>query len=406
MQMAESTPTRRPVRLAEIVEKGVEGLFEFLARYLRTIAVVVWVRRNGIHALLRDRRRAPPLYVMPLTYAAIGMFLLSLVTRAAGTNPIDWVWSYEEISKNVFERLTKRSLTRDDCDRGVPALAGVVILSGIQTLFIGCHRRMSRLALFATCYAVGTQSLVLSAVGIGFSIGEFSVSPAMLDRTPKLLSEWIDVAVYILLLGLIAAPLILVPWFLLKALRVRQVWRRGHLRAVGIVIVVLLSTIGGLWLYPVLADIPGRLAAIAAPSTSAAAELVGDIGLGWQNGQIKIVADLQVTNPGTKPLSFPNREVRSQFEAKFFVDGKETKDVLYLEFESAFDLFGRRADFFIVGPGEVWWRRLTFHASLPEKTAFQSLLASTGSSCLEIDIGLGSNKTVTPCVAERIVEIK
>jgi hypothetical protein len=244
--MADGTSTKKPLRIAEIVEKGVEGLFEFRARYLRTIGVVVWVRRDGIFPLLRHRRRSRPRYVMLLTYAAIGMFLLSLITQAAGTNPLHWIWLYDEISKNVFEKLTKEVSLIAIAIGAVPALVGLVLLAALQALAIGPARRIARLTLFATSYAVGTQSLLLFVVATGLALGQFGAPKSIFEQLPEAVAEVIAGALLILLLALAIASIVVVPWFLLKALRVRRIWRRRPLRAVGVTGVVLLATFGGL----------------------------------------------------------------------------------------------------------------------------------------------------------------
>lgn len=403
--MAQGAPSKKPLRLAEVVEKGVEGVFEFLARYLRTVAVVVWIRRDGVFMLLRDRRRSKPLYVMPLTYAAIGMFLLSLITQSAGTNPLDWIWSYEEISKTVFEKLTKEVSLIAIAIGAVPALMGLVALAALQAVAVGTTRPTARLTLFATCYAVGTQAFLLFVAALVLALGQFGGKSTFAESLPGIVGDGIGWVLIALLLGSVIAAVVVVPWFLLKALRLRRTWRAARWRGLGVFAVVLVSTLGGMWLYPLLADIPSHLGKIAKPSTNPVVSLVSDISVRWKDEELTVIADLQMTNPGTKPFAFRNRDIRSRLEAKLPVDGKLTKSTLGLELTTAVDLFGRRADFVWVRPNEVEWRRLTFHASVPDEAAYEALFDSAASPCLTIEILADGKTTATPCVHASLVKI-
>src|SRR6185436_20474045 len=97
----------KKIRVAEAVETGVEGLLTFLQRLFSTTLRVATRPRRGIRELLADRRRERPRFVLPLTYLAVGIFLLSLLGQTAGPNPLDWIWFAEEIGLKVTDALRK-----------------------------------------------------------------------------------------------------------------------------------------------------------------------------------------------------------------------------------------------------------------------------------------------------------
>lgn len=94
-------PKAKKIRVAEAVESGVEGLLRFLQRLALTALRVLFRPRAGLRAFLADRRNEPPNYVLPLTFLAIGVFLLSLLGQTAGVFVLDWIWFTDDIAQKI-----------------------------------------------------------------------------------------------------------------------------------------------------------------------------------------------------------------------------------------------------------------------------------------------------------------
>lgn len=408
--MTDSAPSKRPLRLSEVVEKGVEGVFEFLVRYFRTVVLVLHIKRDVILDLLGDRRRPKARYVMPLTYAAVGMFLLSVVTQAAGTNPLNWIWFYDEISKNVFENLTKEVSLTAIAIGAIPALAGLLVIAAVHAVAAGPDRIRARLSLIATCYAVGTQAFLLFLAAAFLALGQFPSSKSSGDQMPAVAAQ-IDAAqigaafAVLVLLCILVASITVVPWFLFRSFGIRRLWRQSRARSIVLSIVVLVSTLSGLWVYPVLANLPTYLAGLAKPSTAPVVSLVSDVGSDWRDGWLFIRADIQIENPSAKSLAFRNKDISGLVNPVLPPDQKGAKRPgLGLEMIRAVDLYGRATEFSWVRPRDIEWRRLTFKTRMP-RAEYQQYVATPDKNCLEFSIRIENASVSTPCVHARLVNI-
>jgi hypothetical protein len=226
----EDDPARAPVRklrISEAVETGVEGLLRFFTRYLRTVANVILQPRSAVRKLIADRRTDPPKYLLPFTFLAIGVFLLSLLGQVAGANIVDWIWFSDEIGQKVTERLRQEFSLVAVVIQAIPGMLAVFLLSGVFIWLARPWPLTVRVAMIGFAYAFGAQAFLLFSLAFG-SIGlsnylTFHLSP--LEPGGVFLTLLANIMPYVLLavgfamlVAAFAGPMA----FALRALRIRS----------------------------------------------------------------------------------------------------------------------------------------------------------------------------------------
>ena len=254
----------KKIRVAEAVETGVEGLLRFLQRYVSTAMLVAFWPRRGLRTLLADRRRELPRHVLPLTFLAIGVFLLSLLGQTAGVLVFDWIWFADDIGQKVTEALRKEVSLASVVVQAIPGMAGVLLLSAIFGLLARPWPLTRRLGLITYAYAIGAQALVLFLMVFGL-VAIDGLGSKHLGKEYQDAGSYVALALLgIGLIGAFVGP----TWFALRSLRPRRrVDGSGKLRTGLLLIWVLLSMLGGHVLVLYGARAPNELISAAKGST-------------------------------------------------------------------------------------------------------------------------------------------
>ncbi len=230
----------RQPRASEAVEKGVEGLYDFLFRLLNTVWLVIRHPSKAATALIQDRHRPVPRYVYPYTFAAVGVFLIALVAGVAGYNYLDWIWFYEEIQAKIVQELGQGVSLLTIAIGSVPAF---VLMLGLAAIFAMLpHRRLhrARRALFVTCYAVGTQCILMFLAALLLSVAQ--AWPGGVDETAgaEFAAQAIGILAAIVLVVLLLAGIITPVLFISSVLnrgRPRGLARHATFLGAGVIMI-------------------------------------------------------------------------------------------------------------------------------------------------------------------------
>ena len=397
-QMA-SKLTKRPIRVSEALEKGVEGLLDFLARLLNTMWMMSSQPRSAFKLLMLDRHAAKPRFIMPFTYAAIGMFLLSVVTKAADANILNWMWMGKEIGHNIGQRLTTEISMVSVAIGAIPALIGLFALSYIEALMLRLNPVLRYRLLLANCYAIGTQAIYLFLFAALVTFGDVGIPGAgELKRVPNggLAYAW---GVLLFVFPLLA--IVLVPTFLLHSVKWRgnAVKRAWHPLATSVIV---LLSICGLLLYPALAEIPNAARRFATASEPASISQFGYARFTWNNGALLMDADVLISNPTDSwlrvaPHSFSALVEFDDLRAGAAPRKAGKRDVKSMELRNMMDETGRIVYFTPVAPKSLTWRRLKMSAQAPDKSGTLSILGGNANPCIKFSFTSDAKDISSEC---------
>lgn len=355
--VAEKDAGKKPrIRVAEAVESGVEGFLLFLVRFARTGLVILTSPRKALRRMLADRHASKPSYVLPLTYLAIGLFLLSLLGQTAGTNLFDWIWFADDIAEKVTDALMKEvSLIKV----AVQALPGIVIVSAVMEvlrLTLCRHGKFfRRLVPLVLCYAFGAQAMALFAMAFGLIVistlaGDWQAPGGETGDT--VLAFVIYGAMVLSLLTALLSPLI----YALNAFQVRRLWRKSRLIATTVVLMLATSlTLGHsaiLWA----TSLPKKIIDTAKDPTSP--ELL------LRDGTFEVLKDharirlrFMISNRSDKPLPWETDNLRISLHNKAInaSDNNCKNDGFTLTTTQVMDGGGTKQSFVSIEPATTAW---------------------------------------------------
>lgn len=354
-EMPEAAPNRR--RAAEIVEASVEGLYAFLYRLIATLGVVVSAKRP-IRTLIIDRRKARSNYVYPFTFAAIGIFLVSIVSSVAGFWILDWIWYYEEIPRRLSERLGEGISLVTIAIGTFPAFFFMAFVAAALAPTLKTHRPRAGRALFITCYAVGTQAFFLFAAAVVIAVAQ--VVPGGVGET-KLVPGWAATIFAGLLAAFIIGCLILaviVPARIFLAGTARRS-RRWHVRVVRAALAGLLALSVFLAL-PVVAGLPTIFHGWIDPPHTPTIELESDPVLRETPEGTVLVVDALLRNRGKSWLGVSSKDVEGS--VRIGTEPLEASEarVVSMEVREVLDEAARPVSFTLIAPNSSQWRRFAF----------------------------------------------
>lgn len=372
-------------RVSETVESGVEGLFEFLFRYFRTIYLCSIYPKNAIRILLVDRKLSSPKYVLPLTYSAIGMFLLSIVTGVAGTSLINWIWFEEEIWKNIAAKMSQEVSMLAIALGSIPAMVGMMVIVGIQRACLGKSSKMRQFALLVNCYGIGTQSFFIFSVAVIFAI----VNNA-LDVGPVLKSELISKILSYFILGISGLFFIYAtigtPYFISHNL-IKRKQSDQKFRNLTVLITIWILTISGCYVYPVLSDMPNRAKKIATQKKPISLSVNSDVFVELGKKVVNIYFDIVIHNPSEDLMFTTKNQIYTYVEFNLSSDKViQRRDKIGFKVERIKDETDSINEFISVSQGAVIWRRIYLSAQAEDVSLVKSTLNEDRKPCVSIQI--------------------
>lgn len=391
--MAEESP-RRKRRVAEAVEKGVEGVYDFLFRLVRTFWLVSW-HRNACQMLVQDRHSDHARYVLPFTYAAVGIFLVSLVAEVAGHQILDWIWFDQEIPQRIVERLREGVSLVAIAAGSVPAFIYMLALSGVLAWTV--HRRIGRSgrAMFVTCYAIGTQSIYLCLAAVFVSTAQLLPDGA---AAPDV-GAAVQIGLALLLLACLAGAVIVPVRFFLKSFRrLRRSKRRGLARLMAYILVSAVT----IWALPFMAALPGLLAAELRPSDAPTLTIESDPVLYVDQGQPTLAVDVLIENKGSKLLGISSSDARATI--RFGQEPLEREDAGTLTFEPIRleNEAGHAVSYTSAAESKLVWRRLILRPSPADVDQLVQPASRSPASCIQVRLGSGDYEVESVCVRRTI----
>jgi hypothetical protein len=400
-----SEPAKKPrIRVAEAVETGVEGTLLFLVRYFRTGFNVLTAPRRTGRLLLADRHAAKPVYVLPLTYLSIGLFLLSLMGQVAGTSILDWIWFIDDLAGKVTEALSKEiSLVKV----AAQALPGVVVVAAFAAVLRLALRRASiskRLVTFVLSYAFGAQAWGLFLVAFGFVVlatvvGKWSPPGGTVGLTV------FTFLFYGIMLGGLVFSFLGPLTFTLTALRWRRLWRSARAPSVVALAIVVATISAGhvaiLGAMTLPAYIIARSAAPSSPELS-----FGDVTLARRGPAADLTFNVLLNNRGTKPQGWESEKLQVSL---FNEDGKPSVegckgDAYGFSVTTVLDGAGTPTKYTLIQPGETRW--LTVKASATLTVEAQNLLATPRQWNVRVSFSAVDKATVVACSVRTITAAK
>ena len=391
--MAEEAPRPRR-RVAEAVEKGVEGVYDFLFRLFNTLWLVSTTSR-GARPLIEDRHSERARYVLPFTYAAVGIFLVSLVAGVAGYKILDWIWFDQEIPETIVANLREGVSLFAIAAGSIPAFLFMLALAAMLAVTIDRRRGRSGRALFVTCYAIGTQSMFLFVLALAVSSAQiFADSPTAPRPLSGDFATGVQLALALVAIVSVAGALIVPVRFFLKSFGPRQSrWRRLLMPAAYALISVI-----SVWALPFMAALPGLLAAALKPSDAPTLSIEGDPLLYLDRGHPSVAVDVIIQNEESKVVGSVSTDAHATIRY-----GKEPLEgvhagTLSLEPVRLENEAGQAVQYTSAAEGKLIWRRLIFRASADDVMRLVALADSSPASCVEVRLGSGDQELKSVCV--------
>lgn len=387
----------KKIRVAEAVESGVEGLLRFLQRYVNTASQILFMPQRSVRLLLADRRRESPLYVLPLTFLAIGVFLLSLLGQTAGVVVFDWIWFSEEIGKNVTETLRKEFSLASVVVQAIPGMAGVLVLVGVFRLLVRPWYITSKLSLVSLAYAFGAQALLLFVVAFGL-VALQMLGGSFLDNT----TIGAAIATALVIIGLLLAfisPLL----FTFKSLRLRKaVSRSGYLRSLTAKSFLLGSLIVGHMFVLYGARVPNQLIAAAKGPTSPNVN-IDEVQYQIAKGKLLIQATMTIKNRKDIDLDWLTRQIDFRMQIPSTVGGKTdcTDDWLYVNTTEVIDVQGIKTPFVNIDPQRSSWVAINAEVDMSPELRKMLDQESEWATYLRIETSVGAGELV--CARRRLI---
>jgi hypothetical protein len=360
-----SEPAKKPrIRVAEAVETGVEGFLLFLVRYFRTGFSVLTAPRRTARRLLADRHAPKPVFVLPLTYLSIGLFLLSLMGQVAGTSILDWIWFVDDLAGKVTEALSKEvSLVKV----AVQALPGVVVVACFAAVLRLSLRRApmsKRMVTFVLSYAFGAQAWGLFLTAFGFVVlatvvGKWSPPGGAAG------SMVFTCLFYAALLGGLALSFFGPLTFVLAALRWKRLWRLMRAPAVATAAIVVAAIFAGHVAILGAMTMPTYVIARSASPTTPELSL-GDVTYARRGAEIDLAFSILLKNRGVKPQGWESEKLEV---ALFNGDGKASDercsgDAYPFEITRVLDGTGVPTKYTLIQSGETRWFAVSATAPL------------------------------------------
>lgn len=367
-------PKAKKIRVAEAVESGVEGLLRFLQRLALTALRVLFRPRAGLRAFLADRRNEPPNYVLPLTFLAIGVFLLSLLGQTAGVFVLDWIWFTDDIAQKITEALRKEVSLASVVVQAIPGMAGVLILASVCQ-FLGKPWPLTRrLVLITYAYAMGAQTLMLFIVAFGLvSVGTLTSSRFTATADSTLLA-YITVGTAIAgMLTAFVGPAI----FMFRSLRLRSnAHPRRRVSMLFFRVWVLASILGGHVLILYGARAPNELIAAARGPTTPAIDVES---VTFTMTKVSFLIDTVVTLKNRKDteLTWLTKDVDLRLQVPKTANGTRecSSDWLHAPVLRVTDARGDALPFVQLDGAKSTW--LTLHTEIPLTTQISQKLLKT-----------------------------
>ena len=399
--MAEETPRSRR-RVAEAVEKGVEGLYDFLFRLISTFWLVS-ARPRACRLLIEDRHSDRARYVLPFTYAAVGTFLVSLVAGVAGYKILDWIWFDQEIPETIVERLSEGVSLIAIAAGSVPAFLFIIVLSGLLAGTLEGHRARSGRAMFVTCYAVGTQSIYLFLAAVIVSTAQLLPAAATeLSWFGDGAEAAVGAGFALILVGCLAAALLLPVRFFIKSFR-RP--RRSATRRLVTIGAYLLISAGSIWALPFMAALPSLLAAGLKPSDEPTLTVESDPALYSEGGEALVAVELLIENRGSKLFGSSSADASATIRFGPEPLERETAGTISMEPVRIENEAGEAVRYTSAAENKLVWRRLIIKPAASEVPQLKRLASGSPPSCIQVILGSGDRQIKSVCVRRTLKDL-
>jgi hypothetical protein len=393
-----SEPKARKARVAEAVESGVEGAMRFLQRFAATALRVNFWPRQGIRRLLADRRRDVPTYVLPLTFLAIGIFLLSLLGQTAGVLVLDWIWFADDIGQKVTEALRKEVSLASVVVQAIPGMAAVILLSSGFGWLARPWPLTRRIGLVTYAYAFGAQSTLLFFVVFGAVGADALTSSYVGGRRSDAAGYVMAIIVGAGLLSAFVGPI----WFALASLRLRSEPQRPRsVRAALAKAWLVLSLLLGHVLVLYGARAPSEvIAAAKGPSTPTVD--VDTVQFATTKDRLLIRAVVLVENR-TDPLNWRTKSLRLALQVP---DRSPSfacrKDWLSLQVDAVTDSHGYPVPIAQIEPNRTGWVIVNASAEMTPQIA--DLLKQTREWAIRVSLSTAVTTLEQPCASTTLEE--
>jgi hypothetical protein len=360
-----SEPAKKPrIRVAEAVESGVEGLLLFLVRYFRTGLNVLLAPRRTSQRLLADRHAPKPMYVLPLTYLSIGLFLLSLMGQVAGTSILDWIWFIDDLAGKVTEALSKDVSLVKVAVQALPGIAVVAAFAAIVRLALWRAPISKRMVTFVLSYALGAQAFGLFLTAFSFVVlatvaGRWSPPGGTAGSTvfAGLLYGGIFGGLALSFVGPLA--------FVLTALRWRRIWRSARGSSIVVVCVLVAAVFGGHVAVLAAMTLPTYVIARSARPNSPELRL-GDVTYERRDAEVDLALNVLLRNRGSKPQGWETNKLKVALHDGAGQASADRCSGTSYDFEviRVLDGTGAPVKFVLVPPGATLWLAVAATATL------------------------------------------
>lgn len=401
-----SQPRRR---VSDIVEKGVEGLYSFLSRLICTIWLLI-ISKHAIRELVADRHQARSNYIFPFTYAAIGIFLISIIASVAGNSVLDWIWFYDEIPQRIIARIGEGVSLITIAIGSIPAFIIMLGCAALVTRLINRKFARSVRALFVTCYAIGTQSYLIFIATVLFSIGQ--LTPVSTDQPVSALDILIRISAYaalaliaiIFTIALLSSAVIFIRAFPMRG-------KAAIRRTLNSSLFILLSfTV--FFILPPAASLLPTLSDALSPAVRPEINLEPRMQVKKYEDGYALRLDFLTKNPGSKDLGFSSSDITvTVFHADTEFDLENPKATV-IPFDLVLDVFeladqtGRAVAYNVVPAGGFAWRRVTTRvAKGPSTRQFESAMAAKN-VCVQVSFSSNTDEISSQCVDADFISVE
>lgn len=392
----------KKIRVAEAVESGVEGLLRFLQRLALTALRVLFRPREGLRAFLADRRSEPPSYVLPLTFLAIGVFLLSLLGQTAGVFVLDWIWFTDDIAQKITEALRKEVSLASVVVQAIPGMAGVLVLASVCQLLGQPWPLTHRLVQITYAYAMGAQALMLFIVAFGLiSVGTLTSSRFTTTADSTFVAYLTVSAAIVGMLTAFIGPAI----FMFRSLRLRSIAHpRRRMSMLLFRAWILASILGGHVLILYGARAPNELISAAKGSTTPAID-VGSVTFTMTKVSLLIDAVVTLKNRKDTELTWLTKDVDLRLQVPKAANGARecSSDWLHVPVLRVTDARGDALPFVQLDAAKSTW--LTLHAEIPLTAQISEKLRQTKdwATFLNVRTSVGEGSQI--CAYRTLAEI-
>ena len=214
--------------ISEAIENSVVGILNFALRLLRTTWVMFRRPLSGIQRIAAADTQSR-IFVLPLTFLAIGGFCFTLVISAypfGVLNLFDIIWFSDDISKIVFERINEAFTISGLLLTAFPVFVCVTICAGLaQGILSAKPERATFLRL--SYYAFGYQTFVFFLPFVALVFADVLISAINGPYVEGLISDAAGEAIAI---GIAIAAVLLMVSGLLLPIAALTYWRFQFVR--------------------------------------------------------------------------------------------------------------------------------------------------------------------------------